>query len=145
MKATGRALAGVVIAALATFGYFPFWAKSVRFGALDWPCWLLIALGIAIAARAVLRPPSGTTRADRLVAGLCLALAAGIGGMFGVYTLGISYALPEPAAGALDPGRGWPDVELLDSSGASVNLRAESAAGQLAGRKVVLSLFRGHW
>jgi len=82
MKATGRALVGVVLCALATFGWLEWWSKQPGLAEQRWPLWIVLALGVATSGRAALHPPPGTLRADRFVAALCFALAVGIAGLY---------------------------------------------------------------
>jgi hypothetical protein len=82
MKATGRALVGVVLCALATFGWLEWGERQPELEKLRWLVWCVQALGVATAGRAALRPPPATQRADRFVATLCFALAIGIAGLF---------------------------------------------------------------
>ena len=161
MRATGRALFGVVLAAVPTLTYFRFWAKEVVWGEREWPLWIAIAAGIAIAFAAVVRTPRvprRTDRADRFIAGLCLTLAVGVGGLFFWYTRVFSYVLPPVAESSCALGREFPDVPLKcieprgekdvepNPAGADFNLLAESReGGRLHGKKVLLSFFRGFW
>jgi hypothetical protein len=145
MKATGRALVGVAIAAGVPLLYFTWWAKSVEFGKRTWPCWVAIGLGTLVAAWAVLRPPAGAKAADRAGAGLCLALSMGVGGLFGWYERAGTYELPAPVFSQLDLGRPLPSVTLVAADGSEVNLLRESRAGRFKDRKLLLSFFRGHW
>ncbi|MSR46431.1 MAG: hypothetical protein EXS13_05135 [Planctomycetes bacterium] len=145
MKATGRALFGVALAAAAAFCYLPWWAKQPGFGELIWPLWCVILLGVATAGRAALRPPVGTLRADRLAAAVCFALAIGIGGLFGQVTDFESYRLPPADQARLVDGRALPDAVVIASDGASWSLAAEQRGGRLAGKKTVLVFFRGFW
>ncbi len=145
MKATGRALFGVALCAAATFGYFAWWVRQPGFGALDWPLWLLQGVGIAIAARAVLRPPAGALRADRFIAGLCFVLAIGVAGLFFLFTRNAVYRLPAADAAQLAPGRALPGLVRTAADGSPFDLAAEQASGRLAGRKVVVAFFRGFW
>ena len=145
MKATGRALIGVVITALAPIAYLQWWARSVRFGELTWPWWLAIALGVLIAGHAALRPPPAAARADRFVARLCFVLALGLAGLCAVQLRAANYALPDPTWSRLELGRELPDVTLVAADGREFNLLKESREGSLKGRKLLLSFFRGHW
>lgn len=145
MKATARGLIGVAIAAAVPLLYFRWWAKEVGIGESTWPCWATIAAGIAIAGWGALRPPVGTRRGDRVVAAICLALSVGFGGLFGWYTLGISYELPAPAWSELRLGRRLPGVKVRTPDDRETSLLAESRTGSLKGRKLLLTFFRGHW
>lgn len=145
MKATGRALFGVALCAAATFGYFAWWAKQPGFGAHEWPLWLVQVLGIAVAGRAVLRPPPAILRADRFIAALCFVLALGVAGLFFLFTRDAMYQLPPAVAAQLAPGRTLPALARTAADGSAFDLSAEQANGRLAGKKVVLAFFRGFW
>ncbi len=145
MKATGRALFGVALCALATFGYFSWWAKNPGFGEHDLPLWVMQLVGLAVATHAVLRPPAGALRADRFIAGLCLTLAAGVTGLFFLFTRDATYALPPAVAAKLVTGRSLPAIACTAADGSTFDLAEEQRSGRLAGRKVVLAFVRGFW
>lgn len=145
MKATGRALIGVVLCAIATFGYFAWWARRPDVGELEWPIWLVEAAGLSVALRAVLRPPVGALRADRIVAGVCLALAVGLAGLLGAFTRDSVYRLPSADAARVAPGRTLPDLALVTSEGETLSLAKEQREGRFAGRKLIVAFFRGYW
>lgn len=145
MKATGRALLGVALCAVAALAYFGWWAKQPGFGSYDWPVWCVELAGLAIAGRAALRPPPGTLRADRFIAVLCFALAIGVAGLFGQFTSAESYRLPAADGSRLEVGRALPDVAVTRSDGAPFSLAREQQQGALAGRQIVLLFFRGFW
>jgi hypothetical protein len=145
MKATGRALLGVALVALAAHGWLRWWLRQPGFGEYDWPVWGVVVLGVLIAGRGALRPPSGAARADRFVAVLCFALAVGAAGLFAQLSNRSNFALPPVDPTRLAPGRPLPEVELAGADGAPFSLAAEHRAGNSAGRTLLLLFFRGTW
>lgn len=145
MKATGRALLGVALVALAAHGWLRWWLAQPGWGDRDWPVWAVVVVGVALAGRAALRPPPGTARADRFIAGLCFALAVGVAGLFGQLASRDNFRLPPADAARLAPGRPLPDVALLCSDGTPFDLMREQREGALRGRPLLLLFFRGTW
>ena len=143
-KATILGVTGLAIAAAVPLIYFASWAKDPTLGQQTWPCWVALAVGAAIAGLAALRPPQGTGPIERGVAAVCFVVALGGGVLFAWYSFGISTQLPaiwsEPLL-----GRRLPAVTLVTKDGQPFHLEKESREGVLAGKKVLLSFFRGTW
>jgi hypothetical protein len=133
-RSLGLAVASLLLVLAGVVGYFVVvfraaaWLPAVRNDAV--PNWILVALGVGLAALAMRRAP--TARAPRVLLGVNVALA----GLFAA----ILYLVPVvPAATGPTRGAPAPDFALLDQAGRTVRL------ADLRGAPVLLVFYRGHW
>ena len=94
------------------------------------------ALGVLVGAIGMVRSLRAKRR--RVVGGVLLVLAAGATGLLAFYIYVLSYSLPT-TDDVLAVGQRAPDFELRDQDGRARTL------GELAGKRVGLVFFRGHW
>lgn len=133
-RSLGLAVASLLLVLAGVAGYFVVvfraaaWLPSVRNDAV--PNWILVALGVGLAALAMRRAPAART--PKVLLGVNVALA----GLFAA----ILYAVPILPA-AMGPMLGAPaaDFALLDQAGKTVRL------ADLRGAPVLLVFYRGHW
>jgi hypothetical protein len=129
LAATGLALGGAGVV-----GYFLValrlgaWLPSVRNDAI--PNWLLIGLGLAVSALAVVRARRRILPA--LLLGLNVLLAAGFAAILYVVSV-------VPPASGPPIGAPAPSFALVDQSGRTVRLE------DFRGAPLLLVFYRGHW
>ena len=103
-----------------------------------------IGVGAVLAGLAALRPSEGTGPIARGIAALCFVTTLAGGVFFAWYCFVQSAKLPQIWSEPL-LGRKLPAVTLATKDGQPFDLEKESRGGVLAGRKVLLSFFRGTW
>jgi hypothetical protein len=133
--ANGFTFGGLLLVLTGVIGYFVVvfflaaWLPSVRNHAV--PNWIIIAAGMALSVRAVVRSGS-----RRRVPAIVLGVNAGLAALFAAFL----YLLP-----AMPPARGpavgapAPDFALADQTGATHRL------ADFRGGPLLLVFYRGHW
>jgi hypothetical protein len=128
---------------LLTFGaavsYFTTFARFPALRDVPWLNLPLVLAGLAVTIVGVRAALSRGTRRRTKVLGLASGTFSFLlATLFCLYIFVLSYRLPGPTAATLSMTRA-PDFTLLDQDSRPVTL------SDLAGRKVVLSFYRGFW
>ena len=119
--------------------YFLYFAFIPPLRDFPWLNLLVVLLGLCLAALGLRNAfhPTRIWRAKTL-GSLLLLMSFALAALFYTYVFILSYQLPG-AANVLQPDAAAPDFGLPDQRGQSVKL------ADFAGRRVVISFYRGHW
>jgi AhpC/TSA family len=133
-RATALAATGLAVGVLGVVGYF---VLALRFGASlpsvrndAIPGWILVALGLALSALAVVR--ARRKLLPGILLGLNLAVATAFSAM--LYVFSVVPPASGPAVGAPAPA-----FALVDQNGKTVRI------GDFRGAPLLLVFYRGHW
>lgn len=140
-------LAGLAVCVVAFLSYFIVFSQFTATRDIPWTGWVLLALGLGLAAAGLVRPYRQPERYRGKVMGPVLAaLSLAVAGLFVYSTAVMSRQLPE-AASAPTVGQKAPDFVLQDHQGRPVRLYDLLASPGGAGQAswVVLVFYRGYW
>lgn len=141
-------LAGFAVCVVAFLSYFIVFSQFTATRDIPWTGWVLLALGLGLAAVGMTRPYRQPERYRGKVMGPVLAaLSLAVAGLFVYSTAVMSRQLPVAAA-APEVGQKAPDFVLQDPQGRPVrlyDLLGSQAGGAGPASWVILVFYRGYW